>query len=60
MICGTWQKQRTSLSKQSSLPNGDKSNKVVSSAISIPQDGLFGKACKILVSPGVAPNNAET
>ena len=32
----------------------------MSSAISLSQDGLFGKACQVLVSPGVAPNNAET
>ena len=52
---------RTSHSKQSSLPKGDTVKKRVSSAISLAQDGLFGKACQVLVSPGVAPpNNDET
>ena len=30
------------------------------SAISLAQDGLYGKACQALVSTGVAPNSEET
>ena len=29
-------------------------------AISLAQDGLFGKACQVLFSNGLAPNNVET
>ena len=48
-------------SKRSSLPKGDTVKKRVGSAISLAQDGLFGKACQVLVSPGVAPpNNYKT
>ena len=46
-----------------SVPKGDTVKKRVSSAISLSQDGLFGKACQVLVSPGVVgvvPNNAKT
>ena len=32
----------------------------VSHAVSLAQDGLFGKACNILVSQGIAPNCDET
>ena len=51
---------RSSCPKQPSVPKGDTVKKRVSSVISLSQDGLFGKACQVLVSPGVAPNNAET
>ena len=34
--------------------------KRVNSAIFLAQDDLFGKACQVLVSPGLAPNNGET
>lgn len=43
-----------------SLPIGDTDITRVSSAISLTQDGLYGKACQVLASPGVAPNYAET
>ena len=32
----------------------------MSHAVSLAQDGLFGKACNILVSQGIAPNCDET
>eukprot|EP00731_Ephydatia_muelleri_P018894 Em0011g934a len=32
----------------------------VSHAVSLSQDGLFGKACNVLVSCGIAPNSDET
>ena len=32
----------------------------VSQAVSLAQDGLFGKACNVLVSQGIAPNCEET
>ena len=32
----------------------------MASAISLAQDGLFGKACQVLTSSGVAPNNDDT
>ena len=32
----------------------------VSHAVSLAQDGLFGKACNVLVSCGIAPNSDET
>ena len=30
------------------------------SAISLAQDGLYGKACQVLTSPGIAPHTEET
>ena len=42
------------------VPLDDTVKKRVNSAISLAQDGLYGKACQVLVSPGLAPNNAET
>ena len=35
-------------------------NDGVTSAISLSKDGLYGKACRLLVSQGVAPNNEST
>ena len=32
----------------------------MSHAVSLAQDGLFGKACNVLVSQGIAPNCDET
>ena len=34
--------------------------KVVCKAISLAREGLFGKACQVLTSSGVAPNNETT
>ena len=42
------------------VPLDDTVKKRVNSAISLAQDGLYGKACQVLVSLGLAPNNAET
>ena len=53
-------KARASCSKKQRVPLDDTVKKRVNSAISLAQDGLFGKACQVLVSPGLAPNNAET
>ena len=47
-------------SKKQRVPLDDTVKKRVNSAISLVQDGLFGKACQVLVSPGLALNNAET
>ena len=47
-------------SKKQQVPLDDTVKKRVNSAISLAQDGLFGKACQVLVSPGLAPNNGET
>ena len=38
----------------------DPGRRKVASAISLAQDGLFGKACQVLTSSGVAPNNDDT
>ena len=43
--------------QQSKVPSGAKN---VSSAIQLAQEGLYGKACQVLVSSGVAPNNDVT
>ena len=48
------------LAPKSRVPLDDTVKKRVSSAASLAQDGLFAKACQVLVSPGLAPNNAET
>ena len=61
-LCGMWTEGKlsdlwhlaevcTSLSKQSSLPHGNTVIKRVGSAVSIAQNGLFCKACQVLVSP---------
>ena len=57
MICGTWQKCALHfpiyhyylMEKQRA-----------GSAVSIVQNGLFGKACQVLVYPGVVPYCYET
>ena len=36
------------------------SNKVVASAISLAKDGLYGKACQMLTSQGIAPDDDNT
>ncbi|KAL5503093.1 hypothetical protein EMCRGX_G009995 [Ephydatia muelleri] len=41
-------------------PKVDPGRRKVASAISLAQDGLFGKACQVLTSSGVAPNNHDT
>ena len=46
-------------SKKQRVPSDDIVKKRVNSAISLAQDSLFGKACQVLVSPGLAPNNDE-
>ena len=38
----------------------DPGRRKVASAISLAQDGLYGKACQVLTSSGVAPNNDDT
>ena len=38
----------------------DDSTRKVASAISFAQNGLYGKACQVLTSSGVAPNNDNT
>ena len=38
----------------------DPDRRNVASAISLAQDGLYGKACQVLTSSGVAPNNDDT
>ena len=43
--------------QQSKVPSGAKN---VSSAVQLAQEGLYGKACQVLVSSGVAPNNDVT
>ena len=41
------------------IPLDDTVKKRLTSAVSLAQDGLFATACQVLVSPGLAPNNAE-
>ena len=41
-------------------PKEDPGRRKVASAISLAQDGLYGKACQVLTSSGVAPNNDDT
>ena len=54
-------KHATCTSKSYSLhPKVDPGRRKVASAISLAQDGLFGKACQVLTSSGVAPNNDDT
>eukprot|EP00731_Ephydatia_muelleri_P033215 Em0026g35a len=53
-------KARAPCSKKQRVPSDETVKKRVNSAISLAQDGLFGKACQVLVSPGLAPNNDET
>ena len=53
-------KARAPCSKKQRVPSDDTVKKRVNSAISLAQDGLFGTACQVLVSPGLAPNNDET
>ena len=38
----------------------DPGKKKINSAISLAQDGLYGKACQTLISSGVALNNVDT
>ena len=53
-------KARAPCSKKQRVPFDDTVKKRVNSAIFLAQDGLFGKACEVLVSPGLAPYNGET
>ena len=53
-------KARAPCYKKLRVPLDDTVKTRVNSAISLAQDGLFGKACQVLVSPGLAPNNDET
>ena len=64
-LCGLWLKgnlcdlahTRVAISKQSKRAP---SNKVVASAISLAKDGLYGKACQMVTSQGIAPNDDNT
>ena len=44
----------------STHPIEDPGRRKVASAISLAQDGFYGKACQILTSSGVAPNSDDT
>ena len=58
-LCKLWHcaQTRAVISTQSKrLP----SNKVVASAISLAKDGLYGNACQMLTSQGIAPNDGST
>ena len=58
-LCKLWHcaQTRAAISTQSKrLP----SNKVVASAISLAKDGLYGNACQMLTSQGIAPNDGST
>ena len=56
-----WSRAVKCTSKSYSLhPKVDPGRRKVASAISLAQDGLFGKACQVLTSSGVAPNNDDT
>ena len=52
--------QRSPTTSHSNRAEGDPGNKKIVSAISLAQDGLYGKACQALTSSGVAPNNDDT
>ena len=53
-------KARASPSNRLHHAKDSSSKQQVASAISLAQDGLYGKACQALVSTGVAPNSEET
>ncbi|KAL5506266.1 hypothetical protein EMCRGX_G007877 [Ephydatia muelleri] len=51
---------RAASSSHSNKTTRVRPNDGVTSAISLSKDGLYGKACRLLVSQGVAPNNEST
>ena len=58
-LCELWHlaQTRVAMSKQSKRVSP---NKVVASAMSLAKDGLYGKACQMLTSQGIAPNDDNT
>ena len=51
---------RAASSSHSNKTTRVRPNDGVTSSISLSKDGLYGKACRLLVSQGVAPNNEST
>ena len=58
-LCELWHRAQTRLLSPHS-PKRLPSNKVVASAISLTKYGLYGKACQMLKSQGIAPNDDNT
>ena len=58
-FCELWHRAQTRVLSPHS-PKRLPSNKVVASAISLTKDGLYGKACQMLKSQGIAPNDGST
>ena len=61
-LCQLWQRAMSRGSYPRSFVGSKKElgQLQVSHAVSLAQDGLFGKACNVLVSCGIAPNSDET
>eukprot|EP00731_Ephydatia_muelleri_P001670 Em0001g1670a len=71
LLCDLWSRGHLSQLWQRAMSRGssprslvdrkkDSGQLQVSHAVSLSQDGLFGKACNVLVSCGIAPNSDET